>query len=163
MNTEQPNNMDMRKYYVGLAALSLVIVVVVVAALVREIPLRHDKVLRNQINQASNAIEQYAHAHNNVAPSDLDQIYVNGVPDSITYDHPSSQTYVLCATFKRSFNYPNNGTGASKSPSADQEIQRLQERHADAHYHAINTYGEFSHVPGKNCYVGTVATTGKRL
>jgi hypothetical protein len=161
MSIVQPkavSGQPMRKYYLALSALTIVIVAVILAVMIRELPLRHDRIMREQIASAYSAINTYADAHNKSLPTDLASVYIKNPPKNITYRTLDKGLFVLCAQFDKTYSYSSarylDDTG---NPAMRKAVDELQKTDTSASYRAILQSYDITHTVGKNCYVGGVS------
>src|SRR5581483_3718717 len=89
---------ELKKYYFGIYALSLVVLLVIVANIVGNFSSRSDRALEDTIEQQHTSIETYVASHDKLP----DIVADAGITDtkSVEYKKISDSRYMLCATFK---------------------------------------------------------------
>lgn len=152
-----PNSIarQMRKYYVGLAILSAVLVGVVIAVISADAPKRNDRVVSDQLSRFSNTMNSYVSANKRL-PADMAELYTKNAPPALEYQRLADSVYMVCATFKLKATGYDTAYAEKTSSSLDFYIQQQQQNNPTVAYKAVDMYGgtvSAGHEKGKNCYL----------
>lgn len=143
----------MKKYYIGVAVLTVLVLAVLGFAYVSSLSGRNDRQVRVALEQANRDIENYA-SSNNKLPTSLNQVYTANPPRNITYERLAADIYMLCGTFTNEV-VSREGPWAREDRKLTQYAERQKAKQPDVNFVASGSYGFYSlsHKKGKNCYL----------